>query len=84
MVAFSASARARAGPSKASCMTDMTCGDIAAADAPWARRATISASADQASPQASDDSVKPARPSRNSLRCPWSAPRRAPTISSVA
>src|SRR5919204_445134 len=77
-------ARARVSPSYWAWMIDSTCGVISAAVAPWQARATISAAGVGASPPASEDSVKPARPSTNARRRPRTSPSRAPVTTNVA
>ena len=81
---YSESARARPAPENVRWMRLITWGIISAAAAPWMSRKVTSEVVFGASPQASEATVKPARPSRNARPCPKRSPRRAPVTSSTA
>ncbi len=75
---------ARAGPAKRAWMTLMICGMVAAAPAPWAKRAMMSTVMPGAKPQTAELSVNSAMPARNIRRRPARSPSRAPVIRSIA
>ena len=69
---------------KAARMMPKPWGIISAANAPWTRRKAISISVDCAAPHSAEAMVKPATPSRKSLRRPKMSPSRPPVTSPTA
>ncbi len=74
--------RSRAG--KVAEMIESVEGIISAAPMPWTARAAISSAAPEESPQASDESVKTARPIAKISRRPSRSPSFPPVSRSVA
>ena len=84
VAAYRPMARARRSPPVVAWIVASTWGTIIAAVAPCAALPTTSVAAVGASPQASDVTVKPAIPARNSRRRPNASPSRPPITSSSA